>query len=217
MAVKVDVISDFVCPWCWIGKRNLDTLAADVGVERRWHPYLLHPDMPKGGMARDELVRQKFGSEERARDLAAGVVAAAKSVGLDIDYSKIKVTPDTRDAHRLVRWAGGQGRADAVAEALFQAYFSEGRDIGDPGVLADIGEAAGMDRALILELLSGDADAEAVDMEANRARAIGVTGVPTYVFGDSVAVVGAQPPEYLRRAVNAAERNNAAAQADSAA
>ena len=204
MTISIDVVSDFVCPWCWVGKRNLDQLAGEHPFERRWRPYLLHPAMPKGGMAREDLVRQKFGSEERARDLASGVVTAGKAVGLDIDFAKITVTPDTRDAHRLVRWAGGQGRADAVAEALFRAYFSEGRDIGDTAVLADIGADAGMDAALIRELLASDADADVVEAEADRARAIGVTGVPTYVFADRVALVGAHPPDMLRKAIAAA-------------
>ncbi len=206
MALTVDVVSDFVCPWCWIGKRNLDAIAAETPIERRWRPYLLHPDMPAGGMPRDELVRRKFGSEERARDLASGVVAAAKAVGLDIDYARITTTPDTRNAHRLARWAGGQGRADAVAEGLFRAYFSEGRDVGDADVLAGIAGAAGMDPELVRELLAGDADLDIVNAEAERVRALGVNGVPTYVFGGKVAVLGAQPVDYLRKAIAAAGR-----------
>ena len=112
--------------------------------------------------------------------------------------------PDTRDAHRLVRWAGGQGRADAVAEWLFRAYFSEGRDIGDAAVLADIGAAAGMDRAILEDLLAGDADRDVIEAEAGRARAIGVSGVPTHIFANKVAVVGAQPIEALRQAAELA-------------
>lgn len=200
MALTVDVISDFVCPWCWIGKRNLDTFAEEVAIERRWHPYLLHPNMPAEGAERAAFVKTKFGSRERAEELGAGVVAAGRAVGLEIDYGKVKRIPDTRNAHRLARWASGQGRADAVAERLFSAYFSEGRDIGDVEVLADIGVAAGMDRMLITELLAGDADIEIVNAEAGRARAIGVSGVPTYILGSKIAVVGAQPVEALREA-----------------
>lgn len=213
MALQVDVISDFVCPWCWIGKRNLETFARNTGteIERRWHPYLLHPDIPAGGMDRAELVRAKFGDEARARELGENVRAAARSVGLNIDYSRIKRVPDTRDAHRLARWAGGQGRADTVAEGLFSAYFTEGRDIGDREVLADIGAAAGMDRMLIVELLAGDADLDIVSAEADRARSIGVSGVPTYIFDSKVAVVGAQPPDYLKKAAEASQREDVAA------
>ena len=204
MAITIDVVSDFVCPWCWIGKRHLDTFAGEADIERRWHPYLLHPDMPEGGVDRAEFVRQKFGSDARARELGAGVTAAAKGVGLEIDYSRVQRVPDTRDAHRLVRWAGGQGRADAVAEGLFRAYFSEGRDIGDAAVLADIGAAAGMDRAILEDLLAGDADRDVIEAEAGRARAIGVSGVPTHIFANKVAVVGAQPIEALRQAAELA-------------
>ncbi|MBB4633124.1 DsbA family oxidoreductase [Sphingosinicella soli] len=204
MAIAIDVVSDFVCPWCWIGKRHLDTFAAEADVERRWHPYLLHPDIPASGVDRAEFVRAKFGSDERARELGAGVTAAAKGVGLDIDYSRISRIPDTRDAHRLVRWAGGQGRADVVAEGLFRAYFNEGRDIGEAAVLADIGVAAGMDRAILEELLAGDADREVIDAQADRARSMGVSGVPTHIFANKVAVVGAQPVEALRQAAGLA-------------
>lgn len=204
MAITIDVVSDFVCPWCWIGKRHLDTFASEADIERRWHPYLLHPDMPAGGVDRAGFVRQKFGSDARARELGAGVTAAAKDVGLEIDYSRVQRVPDTRDAHRLVRWAGGQGRADAVAEGLFRAYFSEGRDIGDAAVLADIGAAAGMDRAILEDLLAGDADRDVIEAEAGRARAIGVSGVPTHIFANKVAVVGAQPIEALRQAAELA-------------
>lgn len=204
MAITIDVISDFVCPWCWIGKRHLDAFGGEADIERRWHPYFLHPDMPEGGVDRAEFVRLKFGSDARARELGAGVTAAAKDAGLDIDYSRVKRVPDTRDAHRLVRWAGGQGRADAVAEGLFQAYFNEGRDIGDTAVLADIGGAAGMDRAILEELLAGDADRDIVNAQADRARAMGVSGVPTHIFANKIAVVGAQPVEALRQAAKLA-------------
>lgn len=204
MAITIDVVSDFVCPWCWIGKRHLDTFANEAAVERRWHPYLLHPDMPEGGVDRADFVRAKFGSEERARELGANVTAVAKAAGLDIDYTRVNRIPDTRDAHRLVRWAGGQGRADAVAEGLFRAYFTEGRDIGDAAVLADIGAAAGMDRAILEGLLAGDADRDIINAQADRARSMGVSGVPTHIFANKVAVVGAQPIEALRQAAELA-------------
>jgi predicted DsbA family dithiol-disulfide isomerase len=204
MALVIDVISDFVCPWCWIGKRNMDVLAGEFTIVRRWRPYLLHPAIPRGGLPRDELVRQKFGSEERARDLAAGVAEAGRSAGLDINYALIDTTPDTRDAHRLMRWAGGQARADAVAEGLFRAYFSEGCNIGDAAVLADIGAGAGLDRPLLEDLFAADADRDIIDAQAARARELGVSGVPTYVFADKFALVGAQPVEYLRKAAQKA-------------
>lgn len=200
----IDIISDFVCPWCYIGKRNLDALRAEAAIETRWHPYLLHPDMPPGGLDRAELIRSKFGSEERAKALGASVEAAAREAGLFITLGKQARIPDTRDAHRLMRWATGQGVADALAEALFAAYFADGRDIGDVEVLADLATSVGLDRAVVVELLAGDADREAVQALADHARAIGVTGVPTMVIDSKLAVVGAQPVEALREAVTQA-------------
>lgn len=197
----IDIISDFVCPWCYIGKRNLDALRAEAEVETRWHPYLLHPEMPAGGIDRAELVRAKFGSVERAKELGAAVERAARDAGLHLELGKAPRVPDTRDAHRLMRWATGQGVADALAEALFAAYFVDGRDIGDTEVLADLGAAVGLDRAVVAKLLAGDADRAAVQAQADHARAIGVSGVPTMVFDRKLAVVGAQPVAALRDAV----------------
>lgn len=197
----VDVISDFVCPWCYIGKRSLDALRAEVEIETRWHPYLLHPDLPAGGIDRRELIRAKFGSEDRARELGRAVEEAARAAGLFLDLGAVKRIPDTRDAHRVMRWAGGQGAADALAEHLFAAHFVDGRDIGDPEVLADLAALSGLDRALVLELLSGDADRAAVQAQADHARDMGINGVPMMVFNRRLAVVGAQPVEGLREAL----------------
>lgn len=196
----IDVISDFVCPWCYIGKRHLDALRAETEIETRWHPYLLHPEMPAGGIDRAELVRAKFGSAERAKELGAAVEQAARDAGLHLELGKAARVPDTRDAHRLMRWATGQGVADALAEVLFAAYFVDGRDIGDAEVLSDLGAAVGLDRAVITKLLAGDADRAAVQSQADHARAIGVSGVPTLVFDRKLAVVGAQPVAALREA-----------------
>lgn len=201
MATTIDIISDFVCPWCYIGKRNLDTLRAEVAIETRWHPYLLHPEMPAGGIDRAELVRAKFGSAERARELGAAVEQAARDAGLFLELGKAPRVPDTRDAHRLMRWAAGQGVADALAEALFAAYFVDGRDIGEAAVLADLAAGTGLDPTIVAGLLASDADREAVQSQADHARAIGVSGVPTMVFDGKLAVVGAQPVEALRQAL----------------
>lgn len=200
----VDIISDFVCPWCYIGKRNLDRLRPEAGIESRWHPYLLNPDVPTSGIDRAEMIRAKFGSEERARELGRTVEEAAKAAGLFLDMSAVKRIPDTRDAHRLMRWASGQGVADALAELLFAAHFVDGRDIGDPDTLADLAGRAGLDRALVAQLLAGDADRETVDAQAEHARASGISGVPTLVFNGRLAVIGAQPVEQLRKALSKA-------------
>lgn len=197
----IDVISDFVCPWCYIGKRNLDALRAEASVETLWHPYMLNPDVPPGGVDRAEMMRAKFGSEERARELGRTVEAAAQEAGLFLQLGKAQRVPNTRDAHRLMRWATGQGVADALAECLFAAHFVDGRDIGDTAVLADIATDVGLDGVLIAELLTSDADAETVQAQADQARTMGISGVPTMVFNRKLAVVGAQPIETLRKAV----------------
>lgn len=194
----IDIISDFVCPWCYIGKRHLDALRTEADVETHWHPYFLNPDVPPGGVDRATMMVAKFGSVERARELGRVVEDAARHAGLFLDLGVVKRVPNTADAHRLMRWAAGQGVADALAENLFAAHFVDGRDIGDATVLADLAGDTGLDRALVAELLAGDADREAVQAQADHARAIGVSGVPTMVFEQRLAVVGAQPAERLR-------------------
>lgn len=197
----IDIISDFVCPWCYIGKRHLDALRAEAEIETHWHPYFLNHDVPPGGVDRAAMMVAKFGTMERARELGRAVEGAARAAGLFLDLGVVKRVPNTADAHRLMRWAAGQGVADALAERLFAAHFVDGRDIGDAGVLADLAEEVGLDRALVAELLAGDADRDAVQAQADHARAIGVTGVPTMVFERRLAVVGAQPVDVLRQAL----------------
>lgn len=205
MSLVVDVVSDFVCPWCWIAKTGLDKLKAErPEVVTRWHPYLLNPDVPKEGIDRREMSIAKFGSIERARELAKGVEAAAAEQGLIMDLSKVKRVPDTRAAHCLMRWAQGRGVGDAVADALFRAHFDEGRDIGDIATLTEIGVAAGLDASLLAELFADNADRAVVEHQAGRARHMGVSGVPTMIFAGKFAVVGAQPIEKLRKAADAA-------------
>jgi predicted DsbA family dithiol-disulfide isomerase len=197
----IDIISDFICPWCYIGKRHLDALRAEADIETHWHPYFLNPGAPPGGVDRAAIMVAKFGSMERARERGRVVEDAARGAGLFLDLGVVKRVPNTADAHRLMRWAAGQGVADALAERLFAAYFVDGRDIGAADVLADLAADAGLDRALVAGLLAGVADREVVQAQADHARAIGVTGVPTMVFQQRVAVVGAQPVEALRQAL----------------
>jgi len=198
---SVVVVSDFVCPWCYVGKRNLDALRGEFEIVTYWHPYLLHPEVPAGGIDRAELVRAKFGSEARARELGRRVEDVAKAAGLFLDLSTVKRIPDTRDAHRVMRWATGQGVADRLAELLFAAHFADGRDIGDHDTLADLAAQSGLDNSLVRELLASDADREAVQVQADHARTSGVTGVPTMILNQQLAVVGAQPIEALRGAM----------------
>lgn len=194
----IDMVSDFVCPWCYIGMRNLDAALASgrAPVAWRWHPYFLNPGMPRGS-DRNAYLIAKFGSIERARALGSTVEAAAREAGLVLDLSRVQHLPDTADAHRLMRWAAGAGVADAVARALFVAHFEAGDDIADHAVLVAIAESTGMDAALVADLLASDADVALVEDQAERARDAGITGVPSFVLNGKRLVVGAQPPAVL--------------------
>ncbi len=202
--VKLDIISDPICPWCYIGKANLDRALEQVGdhpFEVEWHPFMLNPDMPVGGIDRLEYLTGKFGGPQGAEDYFTRVGAAFDAAGLDVDLRGIKRTPNTVDAHRLILWAGLEGRQTPVVAALFRAYFSEHRDIGDIDVLADIADGAGLDAAVIRQLLQGEADRDDIRARDTWAREHGVTGVPTFIVGQQHAVPGAQPPDLWRQVI----------------
>lgn len=200
--ITVDVISDVVCPWCYIGQKRLARAlesAPDVAVEVRWRPFQLDPTVPAEGLDRKEYMIAKFGSAERMRELNANVQQAAADDGIAFAFDAIETAPNTLDAHRLIRWAGAEGPAmqtDIVAR-LFSAYFEEGRNIGDRKVLSDIAHKAGMDRAIVDALLAGDADREAVSDEIATAQQMGVTGVPCFILENRYAVIGAQDAAQL--------------------
>jgi predicted DsbA family dithiol-disulfide isomerase len=196
--VKLDILSDPICPWCLIGKAHLDralTAHPDHPFEIEWHPFQLNPDMPASGMDRREYLETKFGGRENAIAVYSQIAEAAEQAGIEIDFAAIKRTPNTLDAHRLIHWAGLEGRQTAIVSSLFRAYFREGRDIGDHGVLLDLAEAAGLDRAMTERLLTSDADAADIRARDEHARARGVTGVPTFVLANQHVLPGAQPPE----------------------
>ncbi|MGR3641291.1 DsbA family oxidoreductase [Alterinioella nitratireducens] len=196
--IKLDIISDPICPWCFIGKANLDRAleaAGDHPFTVEWHPFQLNPDMPREGMDRRAYLEAKFGGTEGAVRAYAPVVEAAEKAGLKINFEGIARTPNTLDAHRLIHWAGLEGRQTPMVAALFKAYFQEGRDIGDATVLADIAEALEMDRAMTLRLLAGDADTDDIRARDAHARERGVTGVPCFIVAGQHALPGAQPPE----------------------
>lgn len=196
--VRLDILSDPICPWCLIGKTHLDrALEAHPGhpFAIEWHPFQLNPEMPREGMDRRAYLEAKFGGKEAAVRVYSQIAQAAEAAGIEIDFEGITRTPNTLDAHRLIHWAGLEGRQTAIVSSLFRAYFREGRDIGDHGVLLDLAEAAGLDRAMIARLLGSEADAEDIRARDAHARARGVTGVPTFVVAEQHVVVGAQPPE----------------------
>ncbi len=203
--VKLDIMSDPICPWCYIGKTHLDKALAEVPDHPfviEWHPFQLNPEMPDAGMDRREYLERKFGGKDGAVRAYAPVVEHAENAGLKIDFEGMKRTPNTLDAHRLIHWAGIEGKQNAVVDALFNAYFVEARDIGDHEVLADIADSVGMDAAVVLKLLQSDADREDIRTRDNHSRQMGVNSVPTYVVANQHAVPGAQPPELWAKVIS---------------
>ncbi|KFI31780.1 DsbA family oxidoreductase [Haematobacter massiliensis] len=196
--VTLDIISDLVCPWCYIGKTLLDrALESDASqpFTVAWHPYQLNPEIPEGGIPYADFLRLKFGAPERASEVLVKVTEAAKAAGAVIDYVGITREPNTLDAHRLIHWAGLEGRQTPVVSALFRAHWREGRDIGSHDVLADIAGETGLDRKMILRLLDSDADREEIRARIQHTRDRGVQGVPTFVIADTHVLTGAQPVE----------------------
>lgn len=203
--VKLDIISDPICPWCYIGKTLLDEALKqrpDHPFTVEWHPFQLNPDMPSEGMDRREYLEAKFGGRQGAISAYAPVLERAEQAGLNIDFSAIKRTPNTMNAHRLIHWAGIEHRQTAMVRALFKAYFEEGRDIGDPDVLADIADSLDMDAAVIQKLLKSDSDTDDIRARDTRFREMGVTGVPTFIVNGQHAVPGCQPTELWLKVID---------------
>ena len=196
--IKLDILSDPICPWCYIGKAHLDRALQDhpdhpFAIE--WHPFQLNPDMPREGMDRRSYLERKFGGKEGAVRAYAPVVEHAEKAGLNINFEAMQRTPNTLDAHRLIHWAGIEGRQTAAVSALFKAYFVDARDIGDDEVLADIADSIEMDAAVVTRLLKSDVDAQDIRDRDAHSRKMGVNSVPTFIVANTHAVPGAQPPE----------------------
>ena len=203
--IKLDILSDPICPWCYIGKAHLDrALEArpDHQFEIEWHPFQLNPDMPEAGMDRREYLETKFGGRAQAVSVYAKIEEAAIAAGLKIDFAAINRTPNTIDAHRLIHWAGLEGRQTAAVTRLFKAYFEEGQDIGDRDVLLQIAEAIEMDRAMAERLFSSAADLDEMRARDAHARERGVTGVPTFLIANQHVVPGAQQPELWMQVID---------------
>jgi predicted DsbA family dithiol-disulfide isomerase len=204
VSLSVDVVSDVACPWCFIGKRKLETalaLAPDLGVTVHWRPYQLDPTLPPEGIDRRDYLLAKFGSEERLNEIHERIEATGRENGIHFDFDAMKRASNTLDAHRLIRWADSTGKQDAVVEALFSANFEQGRDIGDRTVLLEIAREAGLDTAVIEALLHGNADADAVEAEVETARGMGITGVPCFLLDGRYALMGAQEAAVLADAL----------------
>ena len=212
--MRLEVVSDTVCPWCLIGKRRLETALAnrqDLDVEVVWRPFELNPDMPPEGVAREDYLEAKFGGPERADEIYAAIRAAGESEDIPFDFERIGRVPNTMDSHRLIDWAGAEGRQDAVVEGLFSAYFIEGRDVGDPEVLGEVAAAAGMDGERCAAKLDGDEDRERIRSECGEARRLGIHGVPFFIFEQKYAVSGAQAPEVFLQAFDTVAKEAAPA------
>uniref|UniRef100_A0A2A3K0L6 Polyketide biosynthesis protein n=1 Tax=Alloyangia mangrovi TaxID=1779329 RepID=A0A2A3K0L6_9RHOB len=200
----LDIFSDPICPWCYIGKGLLDRALLeqpDHPFTIRWRPFMLNPEMPVGGMDRRAYLEAKFGGKEGAVQAYMPVAGRAADAGLEINLDKIKTTPSTIDAHRLIHWAGVEGVQTAVVSALFRAYFVDGRDIGEAEVLADIADSSGMDGSVVQRLLASDADRREIQEMDASARGMGVQAVPTFVVAGQHAVPGAQPTELWLRVI----------------
>jgi predicted DsbA family dithiol-disulfide isomerase len=203
----IEIVYDLVCPWCFLGARRLmRTLRRrpDLLFDLTWRPFLLNPDMPRLGMARPDYVVRKFGGEDRARRLYASIADIGRVEGVPFRFERIRRTPSSVDAHRLVRYANRYARADEVVEALFSAHFTDGRDIGDHAVLLGIAQACGLDTVAVRRFLSSDAEADAVHADNLRAHRLGINGVPCFVIAGRHAIAGAQEPEVIERLLDVA-------------
>ncbi|SMP41554.1 Predicted dithiol-disulfide isomerase, DsbA family [Neorhodopirellula lusitana] len=206
MNLTVDVISDVICPWCYIGKRRLEKAIAAIDgqhdVNVHWHPFQLNPTMPKEGISRQEYRTRKFGSWERSLELDADVVAVGESEGIRFDFDKTERTPNTVDAHRLIGLAEQHGCQDAIVEALFAAYFTQGKDIGNQQTLVDLVAEAGLDRKAADTMLNSDDAMDVILNGKEMSQQHGVTGVPFFIVNKRITLSGAQAPETFLNAFN---------------
>jgi len=211
--LTIDVVSDVVCPWCFVGKRHLDKALAqwrtehpDGEVTVNWHPFFLNPDTPEGGEPYRPFLEKKFGGPQGLAEIWQRVREAGKPAGVDFAFEKIELRANTLAAHRLIHYAQktDPGKAAMLVEALFAAQFLEGRHVGDRAILAEIAGACGFDAAAAKAYLDSDEDADAVREDAEQSRRMGINGVPFFVFNQKLAASGAQPPEALLEAMRQA-------------
>jgi predicted DsbA family dithiol-disulfide isomerase len=213
--VRIDVVSDIVCPWCFIGKHRLEKAIAlnpDIPVEVRWRPYFLNDWIPREGISREQYLTTKFGSPERYKGIAQRVSAAAAAEGLTYAMDKISRQPNTLDAHRMIRWADEIGKAAEMKQRLMDLYFTEGADLTNHAVLAQAAADIGLDAEATRKALASDKDVAEIEREALSAKEAGIDGVPCFIFGGKFAISGAQAPEYLAEAIERMARTADAAE-----
>ncbi len=217
--ITIDIVSDVVCPWCYLGKARLELAIGEVqdeiGVDLNWRPYRLNPDYPPEGVDQKKALEQKLGGAERVAQGHKMLTELGREVGIKFDFDAIKIGPNTLDAHRLIHWSVTESREkqDKVVDALFKANFEQGRNVGDHAVLLDIAEEAGLDRSVISTLLASDADRDLIIGEIDAAQKIGVNGVPFFIFDQQYAVSGAQTPDVLAEALRDIAKMKAEARA----
>ena len=213
MTLKIDIIVDTVCPWCYVGKRRFDKaleLSPQPGIQVGWRAFQLNPDMPPEGMDRRQYVAEKFGGMERARTVHSSLKRAGEEEGIHFNFRDIERTPNSVHSHRLVRYSAEHGLQTPVISAIFDAYFLRGEDIGELEVLAAIGESAGLDHDETLEFLESGRDTETILAEDELARRLGVNGVPCFIVNRKYAVSGAQSPEVLVQVFELAKQDDTA-------
>jgi predicted DsbA family dithiol-disulfide isomerase len=208
--LRIDVVSDVVCPWCFIGKARLEkalALKPNIAVEVRYHPYFLNPWVPREGMSREQYLTTKFGSPDRYNSIAGRVAAAAAAEGLIYAVDKMRRQPNTLDCHRLIHWAQQADKGPQMKQRLMDLYFTQGADLSDREVLVSAAADVGMDADVIREKLSTDADVAQVESAANSAKDAGIDGVPTFILAGAAAVTGAQSPEMIANAIEQIANN----------
>jgi len=220
-AIAIDVVSDVVCPWCYIGLKRLEKAVAavpDIDITVHWRPYQLDPTIPPEGKDRRQYMQAKFGSEERIREIHARIEPLGEAEGIAFDFEAIRIAPNTLDAHRLIRWAANDGTdiQNRLVKALFGAYFEQGLNVGDPAVLVDVARTAGMDPSVVEAMLATDADRAEVVGEIETASRMGITGVPCFLLEQRYAVMGAQDPDALADAIRQVAAAKARGELDAA-
>jgi len=205
LPLHLDVVSDVVCPWCYIGKRRLEGAIALVGgeidVAVQWRPFFLNPWIPREGIDRDAYLTAKFGSSDRYKGIASNVAAAAAEEGLEYNAARISRQPNTIDCHRLIHWAEAVGQSGAMKQRLMDLYFKDGADLTDPEVLVKAAGDCGLDPDIVRQSLASDRDVELISQEAQTASEAGISGVPTFLLGGKYALSGAYPSDQLAKAI----------------
>jgi predicted DsbA family dithiol-disulfide isomerase len=218
--IYVDIVSDTVCPWCYIGKRRFERaldLSGRNDVALSWRPFQLNPDMPPEGMTRDDYVRAKFGGGDRPRQIYQAIAESGREAGIEFQFSKIKRTPNTVLSHRLIYWSAKQEQQDEIVASLFKAYFEDGLDLGDLDILVECAGRAGLSRDDARKFLESDEGRQEVVASDVYARRLGINGVPCFIVNRKYAVSGAQPPSAFVEVFNLAERDAATSAAQSTA